>query len=169
MKRVIIIALAAIAILTLGACATEEEFVVRVAVENAYLPFNYIDPETGEPAGWDYEVWDEICRRLGCTPDYVETSWEGMIQAVADGQFDAAADGITITEGIRPITYQTEKTEESLHIINRRKDRCLIKYKGKYIITIPWTCQYYEKISKRPQLSKMLDLYEGQCVVDFDE
>jgi polar amino acid transport system substrate-binding protein len=71
---------------------------VTIAVENAYLPFNYIDPETGEPAGWDYEVWDEICRLINCTPIYVEAGWEGMIQAVADGQYDAAADGITITE-----------------------------------------------------------------------
>lgn len=71
---------------------------VTVAVENAYLPFNYYDPETGEPAGWDYEVWNEICRRLNCVPSYVETGWEGMIQAVADGQYDVAADGITITE-----------------------------------------------------------------------
>jgi len=71
---------------------------VTIAVENAYLPFNYIDPVTGEPAGWDYEVWNQICDLLNCVPDYVETSWEGMIQAVADGQFDAAADGITITE-----------------------------------------------------------------------
>lgn len=71
---------------------------VTIAVENAYLPFNYIDPNTGEPAGWDYDVWNEICRLINCTPDYVEAGWEGMIQAVADGQFDAAADGITITE-----------------------------------------------------------------------
>ena len=71
---------------------------VTIAVENAYLPFNYIDPETGEPAGWDYVVWDEVCVLLNCTPVYVESGWEGMIQAVADGQFDAAADGITITE-----------------------------------------------------------------------
>ena len=71
---------------------------VTVAVENAYLPFNYIDPDTGEPAGWDYEVWDEICKLLNCVPVYTEAAWEGMIQAVADGQFDAAADGITITE-----------------------------------------------------------------------
>ncbi len=71
---------------------------VKIAVENAYLPFNYIDPDTGEPAGWDYEVWDEICKLINCTPVYVEAAWEGMIQAVADGQFDAAADGITITE-----------------------------------------------------------------------
>ncbi len=71
---------------------------VTIAVENAYLPFNYIDPDTGEPAGWDYDVWDEICNVLNCIPVYVEASWEGMIQAVADGQYDAAADGITITE-----------------------------------------------------------------------
>jgi polar amino acid transport system substrate-binding protein len=71
---------------------------VTIAVENAYLPFNYYDPETGEPAGWDYEVWNEICRLLNCAPSYVETGWEGMIQAVSDGQFDVAADGITITE-----------------------------------------------------------------------
>ncbi len=70
---------------------------VKIAVENAYLPFNYIDPATGEPAGWDYDVWNEICERLNCTPVYVEAAWEGMIQAVADGQFDVAADGITIT------------------------------------------------------------------------
>jgi polar amino acid transport system substrate-binding protein len=71
---------------------------VTIAVENAYLPFNYIDPSSGEPAGWDYEVWNEICRVLNCVPVYTEAAWEGMIQAVADGQFDAAADGITITD-----------------------------------------------------------------------
>lgn len=71
---------------------------ITIAVENAYLPFNYIDPDTGEPAGWDYDVWNEICTRLHCKPVYTEASWEGMIQAVSDGQFDAAADGITITE-----------------------------------------------------------------------
>ncbi|UYN88998.1 MAG: transporter substrate-binding domain-containing protein [Anaerolineales bacterium] len=71
---------------------------VTVAIENAYLPFNYVDAETGVPGGWDYDAWDEICTRLHCTPVYVEAAWDGMIQAVADGQFDAAADGITITE-----------------------------------------------------------------------
>ena len=71
---------------------------VTIAVENAYLPFNYIDPDSGEPTGWDYEVWNDICTRLHCKPVYTEAAWEGMIQAVSDGQFDAAADGITITE-----------------------------------------------------------------------
>ncbi len=71
---------------------------ITIAVENAYLPFNYIDPDSSEPSGWDYDVWNEICSLINCTPVFVEAGWEGMIQAVADGQYDAAADGITITE-----------------------------------------------------------------------
>jgi polar amino acid transport system substrate-binding protein len=71
---------------------------ITIAIENAYLPFNYVDIETGEPGGWDYDAWDEICTRLHCKPVYTEAAWDGMIQAVGDGQFDAAADGITITE-----------------------------------------------------------------------
>ncbi len=89
--------------LLLGACSPKVDDdlsgkEITIAVENAYLPFNYIDPETGEGTGWDYDVWNEICVLINCTPVFVEAAWEGMIQAVADGQFDAAGDGITITE-----------------------------------------------------------------------
>lgn len=71
---------------------------IKIAVENAYPPFNYIVISTGKPAGWDYDAWNEICTRLHCTPKYIESAWEGMIQAVADGQFDAGADGVTIND-----------------------------------------------------------------------
>ncbi len=70
---------------------------ITIAVENAYLPFNYVDATTGKAGGWDYDAWEGICTRLHCTPVFAEAGWDGMIQAVSDGQFDAAADGITIT------------------------------------------------------------------------
>jgi polar amino acid transport system substrate-binding protein len=69
---------------------------VTVAVENAYLPFNYIDSKTGKAGGWDYTVIPEICTRLHCKPVFQESSWDAMIQSVADGLFDVAGDGITI-------------------------------------------------------------------------
>ncbi len=71
---------------------------VTIAVENAYLPFNYIDGETGEPAGWDYDAINHMAGLLNFEPVFETFSWEPMIQAVADGQFDMAADGITINE-----------------------------------------------------------------------
>jgi polar amino acid transport system substrate-binding protein len=85
---------------------TEEEMMlpdlggreITIAIENAYLPFNYITLETGEAGGWDYDFIDEACARLNCVPVWIEFAWETMIAAVADGEFDMAADGITITE-----------------------------------------------------------------------
>lgn len=74
---------------------------VRVAVENAYNPFNFIDPATGQPTGYDYDFFNEACKRLNCKVEYVETSWDAMV-AVMGGStgfdtFDIGADGITIT------------------------------------------------------------------------
>lgn len=76
---------------------------ITVAVENAYMPFNYILVATGEPGGWDYDALREICTRLHCEPVFMEAAWDGMIQAVADKQYDMAADGITITEDRKQI------------------------------------------------------------------
>ncbi len=70
--------------------------VVAVAVENAYPPFNFIGND-GKGQGWDYDVWQEICARLNCTPDMQEWAWDGLFEAAAAGEFDVAADGITYT------------------------------------------------------------------------
>jgi polar amino acid transport system substrate-binding protein len=68
-----------------------------VAVENAYPPFNYIDEATGEPIGWDYDAVKEICRRLNCTPNFQEAAWDGIFLAMAAGEYDWLADGVTVT------------------------------------------------------------------------
>ena len=70
---------------------------VTVAVENVYLPFNYVLASTGKAEGWDYDAWKEICNRLNCVPVMTEAAWDGLIQGVASKQFDIGADGITIT------------------------------------------------------------------------
>jgi polar amino acid transport system substrate-binding protein len=71
---------------------------VTVAVENAYLPFNYILAGETEGQGWDYDAWRDICERLNCVPEFPEAAWPAVIDQVAQGEFDTAADGISITE-----------------------------------------------------------------------
>lgn len=71
---------------------------IEIAIENNYIPFNYIKLDTREPGGWDYEAIGTICQLLNCTPVYIEQTWDPMIQAVADGQYDLGTGGITITE-----------------------------------------------------------------------
>ncbi len=70
---------------------------VRIGVENAYPPFNYIDKATNEAMGWDYDACRAICEVLNCTPTFVEAAWEGIFEATAAGEYDMVADGVTIT------------------------------------------------------------------------
>jgi polar amino acid transport system substrate-binding protein len=103
-RKVVGLILFLILALTLVACGGDdlsgEE--IRVAVENAYTPFNFYDPVTGEAIGYDYDLFDEVCERLECEIEFVETSWDAMV-AVMGGTgdfdtFDIGADGITITD-----------------------------------------------------------------------
>jgi polar amino acid transport system substrate-binding protein len=71
---------------------------VIVAVENAYPPFNFIDKNTNQGNGWDFDVWREICGLLNCKPVMTEAAWDGIFEAAAAGQYDVVADGVTITE-----------------------------------------------------------------------
>jgi len=71
---------------------------VSVAIENAYIPFNYVRLDNGQAEGWDYDALAAICKLLNCKPVYKEIGWDSMITAVSQGQFDVAADGITITD-----------------------------------------------------------------------
>ncbi len=71
---------------------------VTVGVENAYLPFNYILPGETDGQGWDYDAWAAICDLLNCSPVFVEAAWPAVIDQVAQGEIDTAADGISITD-----------------------------------------------------------------------
>jgi len=69
---------------------------IRVAVDNAYPPFTYLDAD-GTPIGFEYDAWNEVCRRLNCTPVFVEAAWEGLFEAIQAGEYDATINGITLT------------------------------------------------------------------------
>lgn len=71
---------------------------IAVAVENAYPPFNTIDEATNEGVGWDYDTVRELCKRLNCVPEFKQAAWDGIFPAMAAGEFDMLADGVTITD-----------------------------------------------------------------------
>ncbi len=71
---------------------------IKIAVENAYIPFNYVLNKTQEADGWDYELWQELCKRLNCEPVFVPQVWDGLLDGVRDGEFDTGEGGLVITE-----------------------------------------------------------------------
>ena len=71
---------------------------VTVVTENAYPPLQFVDPKTSEAIGWEYDAMAEIAKRLNMTVAYENTSWDAMIPAVSQGEYDIGMTGITIKE-----------------------------------------------------------------------
>ena len=71
---------------------------ILAVTENAYTPLNFVDPATGEGIGWEYDAMNEIGKRLNAKIEWHLSSWDTMIQAVKQGQYDVGMDGITINE-----------------------------------------------------------------------
>ena len=66
--------------------------------ENAYPPLQFIEPGTGKAIGWEYDAMEEIAKRLNMKVKYENISWDAMIPAVSEGQYDIGMTGITIRD-----------------------------------------------------------------------
>jgi polar amino acid transport system substrate-binding protein len=70
---------------------------VVVVTENAYPPLQFLDKD-GKAIGWEYDAMAEIAKRLNIAVTYENISWDAMIPAVSEGQFDLGMTGITIKD-----------------------------------------------------------------------
>ena len=70
---------------------------IVVVTENAYPPLQFMDKD-GNAVGWEYDAMAEIAKRLNAVLKYENTSWDAMIPAVSEGQFDLGMTGITIKD-----------------------------------------------------------------------
>jgi polar amino acid transport system substrate-binding protein len=71
---------------------------VVVVTENAYPPLQFMDPKTREAIGWEYDAMAEIAKRINIKVTYENISWDAMIPAVSEAQFDLGMTGITIRD-----------------------------------------------------------------------
>ncbi len=71
---------------------------VVVVTENAYPPLQFVDPKSGEAIGWEYDFVADLAERLNFEVVFENVSWDAMIPAVSEGQYDLGMTGITITE-----------------------------------------------------------------------
>jgi polar amino acid transport system substrate-binding protein len=71
---------------------------VVIVTENAYFPLQFVDPASGKAIGWEYDAIDALSKKLNFSVEYQNTSWDAMIQAVSDKQYDMGMTGITIND-----------------------------------------------------------------------
>lgn len=73
--------------------------VIKTASAFDYGPWAYMDAESGDMAGFDYDVLNEIVARLGIEPQWANLgTFESVIPAAQSGQADAVVDGMGIIE-----------------------------------------------------------------------
>ena len=70
---------------------------ISVVTEDAYPPLQFKDA-AGASVGWEYDAMAEVAKRLNAVVAYSNISWDAMIPAVSEGQFDMGMTGITIRD-----------------------------------------------------------------------
>ena len=71
--------------------------VLMIGMEIGYPPMEYFAEDGRTPIGFDVEMGKAIAAKLGLTPEFVDTSWDGIFAAVDTSRFDAIMSSVTIT------------------------------------------------------------------------
>ncbi len=97
---------------------------IVVVTENAYPPLQFMDGD-GNAVGWEYDAMAVIAERLNATIVYENISWDAMIPAVSEGQFDVGMTGITIREDRAEVVDFSDKymTSEMVMMVRGDEDR----------------------------------------------
>ncbi|MCS6843917.1 MAG: ABC transporter substrate-binding protein [Caldilineales bacterium] len=70
---------------------------IKVGTNAEYRPFEFVD-ETGKIVGFDIDLMDAIAKAAGFEYEFINTRWDGIFVALAQGEFDAVMSAATITE-----------------------------------------------------------------------
>ncbi len=92
-----------------AAADTGERRTLRVAMECAYAPYNWTQPDDSNGAvpiadsneyayGYDVMMAKKICEELGWDLEIVRLDWDSLIPAVTTGQADCSIAGQSITQ-----------------------------------------------------------------------
>lgn len=98
---------------------------IVVVTENAYPPLQFVDPKSGEAIGWEYDAMRELAERLNFTLEIENASWDAMIPAVSEGQYDIGMTGITIRDDRREMVDFSEPymRSEMFMLVRADEDR----------------------------------------------
>lgn len=91
-----LLVLATTALIATAAAADLGGRVVTVGSDTTYPPFEFV-AEDGTIVGFDVDLVNAICERINCVAEFQTTAWDGIFAALAAGEFDMVASGVSIT------------------------------------------------------------------------
>ena len=69
---------------------------VVVGTNAEYQPFEFVDAN-GDIIGFDIDLMNALAEEAGLEIEFVNTKWDGIFVALANGEFDAVISAVTIT------------------------------------------------------------------------
>jgi polar amino acid transport system substrate-binding protein len=70
---------------------------IRIAVEGAYPPFNFIDSNQ-ELQGFEVDLLKSLCEVMKAECELVQHEWDGIIKGLVNREYDAIMSSLEITE-----------------------------------------------------------------------
>jgi cyclohexadienyl dehydratase len=74
-----------------------ERHVLGVGTTGDYRPFAVLDKGTGEYSGFDIDMARALANALGVSIAFAPVTWGGLAKGLADGDFDIAMGGVSVT------------------------------------------------------------------------
>lgn len=106
MKKLLVLALALVLMLSLIACSedqTDSEYVEEkgklVIGYTIYEPMNYM--EDGKLTGFDTEFAEAVCEKLNAEPEFVEINWDTKFVTLDSNKIDCIWNGMTISDEVK--------------------------------------------------------------------
>ena len=97
-KPLLLISTLLIATVVLSACGSSKvakSEVIRIGTEGTYAPYTFHD-KSGKLTGFDVEIAEEIAKRLGVKPEFIEAKWDGMFAGLDAKRFDMIVNEVAI-------------------------------------------------------------------------
>jgi len=167
MKRLLSLALACLAVLSLAACGSKKsdsdtmnEGKLLVGTEIGYPPFEQFEDDGVTPTGLDIELAKEIASILGLEVEFVNTGFDGILAGLAAGNYDVVMSALTITaERAQEVDF-SDPYVESWQAIAVRTDSdpitSMAELEGKKVA-------YQEGTTSKEYISLFIDKGELTC------
>jgi ABC-type amino acid transport substrate-binding protein len=114
-----LLAITSVAVFAKPKLSTLAPGILRIGTYFVNPPFEYISK--GAKVGFEVDLMNEIARRLGLAPVFVNTQWETILQEMEQGRYDCIVGGITITPNReRILAWSTPYMTTTLSLVVNR-------------------------------------------------